>query len=45
MSENALKKLIKQKPAPLTLANNVSLIEAGNLEDDLLEIKRSGLDY
>ncbi len=39
MSENALKKLIKQKPAPLTLANNVSLIEAGNLEDDLQRLK------
>ena len=39
MSENALKKLLKQKPAPLTLANNVSLIEAGNLEDDLQRLK------
>ena len=34
LSENALKKLLKQKPAPLTVAKNVSLIEVGNLEDD-----------
>ena len=34
LSENALKKLLKQKPAPLTVAKNVSLIEIGNLEDD-----------
>ena len=39
MSENALKKLLKQKPQPLTVAQNVSLIEAGNLEDDLQRLK------
>ena len=39
MSENALKKLLKQKPQPLTVAQNVALIEAGNLEDDLLRLK------
>ena len=30
---------MKQKPAPLTTKNNLSLIEAGNLEDDLEKIK------
>ena len=39
MSENALKKLLKQKPQPLTMANHISLIEAGNLEDDLPRLK------
>lgn len=34
-SEGALKQLLKQKPAPLTSKKNLSLIEAGNLEDDL----------
>ncbi|MCA5244958.1 hypothetical protein K1S22_26975, partial [Klebsiella pneumoniae] len=27
--------LVKQKPAPLTVKGNLTLIEAGNLEDDL----------
>jgi 3-hydroxyacyl-CoA dehydrogenase len=34
-STNALKKLLNQKPAPLTSKNNLALIQAGNLEDDL----------
>jgi 3-hydroxyacyl-CoA dehydrogenase len=38
LSGNALKKLLKQKPAPLTVAKNVSLIEVGNLEDDRLRL-------
>ncbi|VXB33639.1 bifunctional enoyl-CoA hydratase / 3-hydroxyacyl-CoA dehydrogenase [Bacillus sp. 349Y] len=38
-SENALKKLLKQKPAPLTVKGNLSLITAGNLEDDLESLK------
>ncbi|WP_071393644.1 3-hydroxyacyl-CoA dehydrogenase/enoyl-CoA hydratase family protein [Bacillus tuaregi] len=35
ISEQALQRLLKQKPAPLTTSKNLSLIEAGNLEDDL----------
>ncbi|SCC33003.1 3-hydroxyacyl-CoA dehydrogenase [[Bacillus] enclensis] len=38
MSENALKKLLKQKPAPLTSKQNLSLITAGNFEDDMEKI-------
>ncbi|QHA37459.1 3-hydroxyacyl-CoA dehydrogenase [Rossellomorea marisflavi] len=38
-SENALKKLLKQKPAPLTVKGNLSLITPGNLEDDLESLK------
>lgn len=34
-SESALKKLLKQKPAPLTVRSNIDLIEAGNFEDDI----------
>lgn len=39
LSENALKKVQKQKPAPLTTNKNLSLIETGNLEDDLSRLK------
>ncbi|WP_075527076.1 3-hydroxyacyl-CoA dehydrogenase/enoyl-CoA hydratase family protein [Sporosarcina ureilytica] len=35
----ALQKLTKQKPAPLTSKKNLSLIEAGNLEDDVDKLK------
>ncbi|MGO4888889.1 3-hydroxyacyl-CoA dehydrogenase/enoyl-CoA hydratase family protein [Anaerobacillus sp. MEB173] len=35
LSAAAIQKLLKQKPAPLTLKENANLIEAGNLEDDL----------
>ncbi|OZI10320.1 3-hydroxyacyl-CoA dehydrogenase [Bacillaceae bacterium SAS-127] len=38
-SEGALKKLLKQKPAPLTSKKNLSLITAGNLEDDLEQLQ------
>lgn len=38
-SEGALKKLLKQKPAPLTTKKNLSLITAGNLEDDLEQLQ------
>jgi 3-hydroxyacyl-CoA dehydrogenase len=34
-STSAIQKLLKQKPAPLTSKSNLSLIEAGNLEDDM----------
>lgn len=35
ISSEALQKLLKQKPAPLTAKKNLSLIEAGNFDDDL----------
>lgn len=35
ISEEAIQKLLKQKPAPLTSKKNLALIEAGNLEDDM----------
>ncbi len=34
-----IQKLLKQKPAPLTSKKNIALIEAGNLEDDLVKLK------
>src|SRR3954447_19211407 len=34
-ASTALEKLLKQKPAPLTAKQNLSLIEVGNFEDDL----------
>ena len=34
-----IQKLLKQKPAPLAAKKNLSLIEAGNLEDDLVKLK------
>ncbi|WP_172373071.1 3-hydroxyacyl-CoA dehydrogenase NAD-binding domain-containing protein [Sporosarcina jiandibaonis] len=39
IANSALQKLLKQKPAPLTTKSNLSLIEAGNLEDDLEKLK------
>jgi 3-hydroxyacyl-CoA dehydrogenase len=38
-SRTAVQKLFKQKPAPLTSKENASLIEAGNLEDDMERLK------
>lgn len=38
-SAGALQKLTKQKPAPLTTKSNLSLITAGNFEDDLEQLK------
>ena len=35
ISQTAVTKLLKQKPAPLSSKKNLALIEAGNLEDDL----------
>ncbi|HET7615523.1 MAG TPA: 3-hydroxyacyl-CoA dehydrogenase NAD-binding domain-containing protein, partial [Bacillales bacterium] len=35
LGNQALKKLLKLKPAPLTAKENLDLIEVGNLEDDL----------
>ncbi|WP_042353919.1 3-hydroxyacyl-CoA dehydrogenase/enoyl-CoA hydratase family protein [Bacillus rubiinfantis] len=37
-SATALQKLLKQKPAPLTAKRNLTLIEAGNLDDDLVKL-------
>ncbi|WP_026673587.1 3-hydroxyacyl-CoA dehydrogenase/enoyl-CoA hydratase family protein [Alkalihalobacterium bogoriense] len=35
ISTTAIQKLLKQKPAPLTVKSNKDLIEAGNFEDDM----------
>ncbi|MBW9235672.1 hypothetical protein JQK62_26475, partial [Leptospira santarosai] len=34
IAQGALEKLLKQKPAPLASKKNLSLLTAGNLEDD-----------
>src|SRR4051794_25489336 len=39
ISAQNIQKLLKQKPAPLTSKRNLALIEAGNLEDDLVRLK------
>ncbi|MDR4949190.1 3-hydroxyacyl-CoA dehydrogenase/enoyl-CoA hydratase family protein [Neobacillus cucumis] len=39
ISSQNIQKLMKQKPAPLTSKKNLALIEAGNLEDDLIKLK------
>jgi 3-hydroxyacyl-CoA dehydrogenase len=39
ISEGALQKLLKQKPAPLASKKNLALIEAGNFEDDMPRLK------
>lgn len=39
LTTSALRRLTKQKPAPLTSKKNIALIEAGNLEDDLEKLK------
>ncbi|WP_396953698.1 3-hydroxyacyl-CoA dehydrogenase NAD-binding domain-containing protein [Neobacillus mesonae] len=39
ISTAAVQKLLKQKPAPLTVTRNLDLIEPGNLEDDLVKLK------
>ncbi|WP_135122122.1 3-hydroxyacyl-CoA dehydrogenase/enoyl-CoA hydratase family protein [Jeotgalibacillus proteolyticus] len=41
LSEGAIQKLFKQKPAPLSVKGNAALIEAGNLEDDLDRLKEA----
>ena len=38
ISEGALNKLLKQKPAPLASKKNLALIEAGNFEDDMARL-------
>ena len=39
ISTQNIQKLLKQKPAPLTSKKNLALLEAGNLEDDLVKLK------
>ena len=39
MSQAAKLKLLKQKPTPLTSQKNLSLIEVGNFEDDLIKLQ------
>ncbi|WP_445683692.1 3-hydroxyacyl-CoA dehydrogenase/enoyl-CoA hydratase family protein [Sporosarcina sp. FSL K6-3457] len=39
IAAGAVQNLLKQKPAPLTTKSNLSLIEAGNFEDDLEKLK------
>lgn len=38
-SIQALQKLLKQKPAPLASRKNLTLIEPGNFEDDMIRLK------
>lgn len=40
-AEEAINKLFKQKPAPLTSKNNAKLITPGNLEDDLEKLSEA----
>ena len=35
LADNALKKLLKIKPSPLTLSSNIKKIKTGNIEDHL----------
>ncbi|MBE1556463.1 3-hydroxyacyl-CoA dehydrogenase NAD-binding domain-containing protein [Sporosarcina limicola] len=39
IAAGSIQKLLKQKPAPLASKSNLSLIEAGNFEDDLGKLK------
>ncbi|MBM7661474.1 3-hydroxyacyl-CoA dehydrogenase [Bacillus mesophilus] len=39
LSQTAIQKLLKQKPAPLAAKENISLIEAGNFDDDFERLK------
>ncbi len=41
LSRQAVKKLLKQKPAPLTSAENTSYITPGNLEDDAAKLNEA----
>ncbi len=38
-AQTAIQKLLKQKPAPLTAKENLALLEAGNMEDDMDRLK------
>ncbi|WP_084782099.1 3-hydroxyacyl-CoA dehydrogenase/enoyl-CoA hydratase family protein [Bacillus niameyensis] len=39
LANNALRKLLKEKPAPLTHKSHLSLITPGNMEDDLEQLR------
>lgn len=39
LANNALRKLLKEKPAPLTHKSRLSLITPGNMEDDLEQLR------
>ena len=39
LASEAVQRALKQKPAPFTTKRNASLIEVGNIEDDLEKIK------
>lgn len=39
LAAGAVKRLLKQKPAPLTSQSNISLLTIGNIEDDLDKLK------
>ncbi|MDA1476355.1 3-hydroxyacyl-CoA dehydrogenase/enoyl-CoA hydratase family protein [Bacillus changyiensis] len=41
LTQTAVKKLFKQKPAPLTSKKNISYITTGNMEDDFEKIKEA----
>ena len=41
LSKEAIKKLLKIKPSPITLKSNIKFIKPGNLEDDLSLINES----
>jgi len=41
LSKEAIKKLLKIKPSPITLKSNIKFINPGNLEDDLNLINES----
>ena len=41
VADQAIKKLLKIKPSPLTLNSNIKLIKSGNIEDDLEKINNS----
>ncbi|MFD1778743.1 3-hydroxyacyl-CoA dehydrogenase NAD-binding domain-containing protein [Fredinandcohnia salidurans] len=38
LSDSAVQKLLKQKPAPLTSKENIALITTGNFEDDMAKL-------
>ncbi len=41
ISTASIQKLLKQKPAPFTSKENIALLKAGNLEDDLNNLKEA----
>ena len=41
VADQAIKKLLKIRPSPLTLNSNIKLINSGNLEDDLEKVNNT----